>query len=151
MHGTRPNSPAIDSKKSEANNSGAKNGKGKNKGDEMLCSSRSTVEDDMRTSSLLTPNPPKRDMERSRSPTGTVQTGFQRRRGVSIEDEESSGAGGKGSAHRALLEGDVTTYGWSGMNTYFQYSDEVGVGMGGGGGSFGLFVGDDLLSGTTGA
>ncbi|CAN0076656.1 unnamed protein product [Sphacelaria rigidula] len=36
------------------------------------------------------------------------------------------------------------------MNMYFQYSDDVGIGMGGGGGSFGLFLGEDLLTGTTG-
>lgn len=46
--------------------------------------------------------------------------------------------------------GNVTTYSWTGMNTYFQYSDAGGIGMGGGGGSFGLFLGEDLLTGTTG-
>lgn len=38
------------------------------------------------------------------------------------------------------------------MNMYLQYSDAEGMGMGGGGaeGSFGLFIGEDFLSGSTG-
>ncbi|CAN0054644.1 unnamed protein product [Phaeothamnion confervicola] len=36
------------------------------------------------------------------------------------------------------------------MNTYFQWSREQGLGLGGGGGCFGLFLGEDFASGTTG-
>ncbi|CAM9694865.1 unnamed protein product [Pylaiella littoralis] len=62
------------------------------------------------------------------------------------------GDGGGGGGGKTLMEGDMTTYGWTGMNMYLQYSDEAGIGMGGGGveGSFGLFLGEDFLSGSTG-
>ncbi|CAN0571424.1 unnamed protein product, partial [Ectocarpus sp. 12 AP-2014] len=50
------------------------------------------------------------------------------------------------------MEGDMTAFGWTGMNMYLQYSDSKGIAMGGGGadGSFGLFIGEDFLTGSTG-
>ncbi|CAM9542926.1 unnamed protein product, partial [Ectocarpus sp. 12 AP-2014] len=53
---------------------------------------------------------------------------------------------------KTLMEGDMTAFGWTGMNMYLQYSDSKGIAMGGGGadGSFGLFIGEDFLTGGTG-
>lgn len=70
-------------------------------------------------------------------------------------DGGSDGTGSDGDGDggvKTLMEGDMTTYGWTGMNMYLQYSDAAGMGMGGGGveGSFGLFLGEDFLSGSTG-
>ncbi|CAN0414693.1 unnamed protein product, partial [Laminaria digitata] len=63
--------------------------------------------------------------------------------------DEAEAGGGEG---KTLVDGDMTMYPWSGMNTYLQYSDGSGIGMGGGGadGNFGLYVGEDFLSGSTG-
>ncbi|CAM9115574.1 unnamed protein product [Ectocarpus sp. 6 AP-2014] len=56
------------------------------------------------------------------------------------------------AASKTLLEGEMTAFGWTGMNMYLQYSDGKGIAMGGGGtdGSFGLFIGEDFLTGSTG-
>lgn len=64
------------------------------------------------------------------------------------DDDDSDG----GTATKTLVEGEISSYGWTGMNMYLQYSDAGGMGMGGGGaeGSFGLFIGEDFLSGSTG-
>ena len=67
--------------------------------------------------------------------------------GDASEESAADAAGGK-----AAMDGEVVTYQWTGMNTYLQYSDCAGLGMGGGGeeAAFGLFVGDDFLNGSTG-
>lgn len=59
---------------------------------------------------------------------------------------------GTGAGTKTLVDGEMSTYGWTGMNMYLQYSDAGGMGMGGGGveGSFGLLLGEDFLSGSTG-
>lgn len=44
----------------------------------------------------------------------------------------------------------VSKFGWSALNSYFQFSNGHSIGMGGGGGSFGLFVGEDFATGSTG-
>ncbi|CAM9103018.1 unnamed protein product [Ectocarpus sp. 13 AM-2016] len=85
---------------------------------------------------------------------------------VSVESEEEqtendsddrSADGRTGSSEtvaesKTLMEGDMTAFGWTGMNMYLQYSDSKGIAMGGGGadGSFGLFIGEDFLTGGTG-
>lgn len=53
---------------------------------------------------------------------------------------------------RTLMEGNMTAFGWTGMNMYLQYSDSKGIAMGGGGAdaSFGIFIGEDFLTGSTG-
>lgn len=68
----------------------------------------------------------------------------------SAADGDTDGA--RDGAGKILLDGDIVTHEWSGMNTYLQYSDGAGLGMGGGGaaGTFGLFVGEDFLNGSTG-
>ncbi|CAM9363095.1 unnamed protein product [Ascophyllum nodosum] len=68
--------------------------------------------------------------------------------GDASEESAADAAGGK-----AAMDGEVVTYQWTGMNTYLQYSDCAGLGMGGGGeeAAFGLFVGDDFLNGSTGS
>lgn len=65
----------------------------------------------------------------------------------------TAGRGGDDAGGKAkVMDGEITAYPWTGMNTYMQYSDCAGLGMGGGGeeASFGLFIGDDFLSGSTG-
>lgn len=44
----------------------------------------------------------------------------------------------------------MTQYMWSGLNTYFQWTSDRSLGLGGGGGAFGLFLGDDFEEGTSG-
>ena len=73
----------------------------------------------------------------------------------SSDEDSASGSDcgdGANSEGKTLVDGDMTMYAWSGMNTYLQYSDGNGIGMGGGGaeGNFGLYVGEDFLSGSTG-
>ncbi|CAM9182089.1 unnamed protein product, partial [Hapterophycus canaliculatus] len=72
--------------------------------------------------------------------------------GGDADSDGGSDAGSPGSTVKTLMEGDVATFQWTGMNMYLQYSDGAGIGMGGGGmaGSFGLFIGEDFLSGSTG-
>lgn len=68
-------------------------------------------------------------------------------------DDDDSGEGDNASGDsKMVVDGEIAAYGWTGMNMYLQYSDGEGLGMGGGGaeGSFGLFVGEDFLSGSTG-
>lgn len=71
---------------------------------------------------------------------------------VPNDDPEGDDESDDGGTATTLVEGEVSAYGWTGMNMYLQYSDAEGMGMGGGGaeGSFGLFIGEDLLSGSTG-
>jgi hypothetical protein len=44
----------------------------------------------------------------------------------------------------------LTKYSWTGANAFFQYSTKSGIGLGGGGDDFGLFIGDDFAEGCTG-
>ncbi|CAM9137130.1 unnamed protein product [Choristocarpus tenellus] len=87
---------------------------------------------------------------------GVVQSeGYGRGSGDLDRDRDLGGGEGhnvvKGGRRKiALLDGDVTSYVWSGMNTYFQYSTDNSLGMGGGGGNFGLFIGEDFMKGSTG-
>lgn len=66
-------------------------------------------------------------------------------------DDDDDGAA-TATTTKTLVDGEVSTFGWTGMNMYLQYSEAAGIGMGGGGveGSFGLFIGEDFLSGSTG-
>lgn len=72
--------------------------------------------------------------------------------GSDADSDGGSDTGSPGGSVKNLMEGAIATFGWTGMNMYLQYSDGAGLGMGGGGmaGSFGLFVGEDFLSGSTG-
>lgn len=140
--------------RSKANGNVGEKAEDEDEGDAPSCVSESAVAN---STTLLSSPLPRPKLDSSRSPTGPMRTGFQRTRGGSLDEDDTAAQGGNDGAtavavgNRSLLEGQVKTYGWSGVNTYFQYSDDAGIGMGGGGGSFGLFVGDDLLSGTTGA
>eukprot|EP00752_Nemacystus_decipiens_P008772 g7827.t1 len=71
---------------------------------------------------------------------------------VASDNPEGDDDSDDGAATKTLVEGEISAYGWTGMNMYLQYSDAEGMGMGGGGadGSFGLFIGEDFLSGSTG-
>ena len=66
--------------------------------------------------------------------------------GDASEESAADDAGGK-----TTMNGEVVSYGSTRMNTYLQYSDCAGLGMGGGGknATFGLFVGDDFINGST--
>lgn len=72
--------------------------------------------------------------------------------GGGAEDDDSGEGDNTSGESKTVVDGEIAAYGWTGMNMYLQYSDGEGLGMGGGGaeGSFGLFVGEDFLSGSTG-